>query len=499
MKIVLISTDETEEGMGVKTLSSCLINQKFETAIILLNTPKDNFKEFHWEDFDEICQGAGLIGISCMTHGVKKAIEVKKHLSAKLEIPIIVGGIACISPESLLHSFDLVCHGEGEDLIVELAHRLKNNTPYDDIPGLWVKNGHHVIKNRSLELSRNLNEYPLPDYDYTHQFVMDGNRLVPMTPTFGVRLDDFLVLGSRGCPHCCSYCCNNALKNNFPWFKVVRHYSIDRLINNIKEVRRYYPDVRRLDIEDDTFFAKRLDEVIEFSKRYKKEINIPFRIFISPGTFDPNKLLPLVEAGMYKLIMGIQTGSENVARNIYCRNQSNEKIMQIAMMLNRYSSRIQVCYDFMGMNPFESTEDLINTIRFIKSLPTPFWIFNNNLAFYPGTDLYERAVRSGLDIHLRVKHSEASIGYSILGQEKIKHKLFHLLLLLMAGSVDNKRIGWLDRIFVSDWLIAGYRFLDEIFGGVTNLITSIVAGILNTIHLNKQNRLKIFLKKIMFS
>lgn len=503
MKIVLISTDEGVAGMGVRTLSSCLIERGFETVVVLMSTLEKHFKKYYIKDLDIICNGAGLIGISCMTHGVQKAVEIKNYVSARFKVPVIIGGIhASLSPESLLDNFDMICHGEGEDMIIELAERLNSDKPYDDIPGLWIKTSNDVIQNKNIKLKRDLNDYPFPDYDFTRQFIFKDDRISPIIPdSADIQLDDFVVLGSRGCPHNCTYCCNNALKKHFPWLKNVRHYSIDYLIDCLKEALGYYPAIRRFWIEDDTFFAKGIDEISEFSKRYKDEIHVPFTILVSPWTFDENKIEPLIDAGMTKLIIGIQSGSESVNHNIYNRKLPNADIMNIVRVLHKYSSKVLICYDFIGMNPFETGEDLINTVQFIKNIPTPFWLYNNSLAFYPETDLCKQAIKAGLDIDIRVKHSEATVGYSILIKDKIKNKIFHFILLLMAGCANEAYIGKVNRVFLSDSFISFYRFFSKRLSWITDCVICILAWImLNIISLGAQfrlNNIKGFVKKLV--
>lgn len=475
-KIVLISTDEAIVGMGVKTLSSCLIKGGLDTAVVLMPTFRENYKNFCWKDLEEICKYACLVGISCMTHGVQKAIEVKQAIEKKILAPIMIGGIhASLDSESLLNNFNLVCHGEGEDLIVELANRLINNMPYCDIPGLWIKRDSNIIRNPSCPLKRDLDGYPFPDYDLSHQFILEGEQLVPMKPVQGhILFDDFVVLGSRGCPHHCTYCSNQKIKDEFSWRKQVRHYSVNHLINHLKEVCKIYPQVKGFWIEDDTFFIKELEEIADFSQRYEKEINKPFFVLVSPWTFSEDKLKLLIDAGMNKMIMGIQSGSENTNYNIYERNISNERIMEIAQTLHKYSY-IKICYDFIGMNPFEKEADLIDTIRLIKKFPHPFFIYNNNLAFYPGAKLYEQALKAGIDVNMRIKHSGSTIGYSILKNENIQHKIFHFILLFIAGDANSFRIGFMPRFLLSDFFIAFYSFLNRRLTLLTNFIINTIS------------------------
>ena len=457
-------------AIGVRTLSSYLKENGFETTVILMGTPEKDLRNFCWDDLYKLCKNASLIGISCMTHDLPKAVEVKKALTKKIPVPIVVGGIhASLDPGSLIKNFDLVCHGEGEDVIVELAKRLQDNRLYDDVPGLWVKHNKNIIKNTNKPLLKNLNEYPIPNYNFRSQFILEANHLIPLklVPAH-VPIDDFVVLGSRGCPHHCTYCCNRKIKHDFPWRKRPIHYSVDYLINHLKSVCNAYPSVKSFWIGDDTFFEKTLEDIKEFATRYKKEINKPFQILISPWTYKEEKIRPLIKAGMNKLIMGIQSGSEHVNAAIYDRRLSNKKMMEIAHSLNRFSSLITICYDFIGMNPFESERDMIKTINFIKELPIPFFIFNNNLAFYPGTELYNQAVKAGLDVSKRVKHSDVQIGLDILKNEKIKHKIFHLILLYMAGSANRFHIGKIPRLFISRPFIKLYHFLNNRLSSTTN-------------------------------
>ncbi|MFH0855118.1 MAG: radical SAM protein [Candidatus Omnitrophota bacterium] len=471
MKIALISTDESRVGMGVKTLSACLIGSGFDTVTALLPTTGNSLKGTHWADLNKICSGAGLICISCMTHGVSRAVEVKNKLQETTRSPIIVGGIhASLDPESLRGNFELICSGEGEDAIVELASRIKNKEAFYDIPGLIGNWNGKVFNNPAQPLSKDLNNYPFPDYDLSRQYILESGRIIPMSCSH-IDLNHFVILGSRGCPHSCSYCSNYKLKQDFPWRRLVRHYSVDYLINHLKKASESYPQIRSFWLEDDTFFAKELDEIKEFSARYKEEVNKPFLILISPWTYCREKVELLIEAGMSGLIMGIQSGSENTNRNIYERRISNSKVLEITASLNKFSG-VSKYYDFIGMNPFEGRQDLVDTIRFIKRLPQPFFIFNNNLAFYPGTRLHEKALKLNLDISKRDKHADANIGYLALRREKIGHKFFHFLLLMMAGSVNKWRVGFIPRFMVSGPAMRMYVVLDRRAGFLMNWAVS---------------------------
>lgn len=467
MKIVLISTDETPVAMGVKALSSNLRAHGFETAIAIMATWNEDLNNFCWKDLEHICSDAGLIGISCMTHGVGKAIKIKNMLKRKLKIPIIIGGIhATLLPESLMDEFELICYGEGEDLIVELAKRLKDKKVFYDIPGLWGRCGDTAFRNQCQPLSRDLDEYPFPDYDLGHQFIFESNKLAPMELSH-IICDYFEVMGSRGCPHSCTFCSNYKIKQDFPWRKAVRNYSVDYFIGHLKEICRVYPVVRSFWLEDDTFFAKENSEIQDFAERYKGEINKPFCILVSPWTYNEDKTRLLVEAGMDRVIFGIQSGSERTNHTIYGRKIYNNRMLEITQSLNTFHGLVPY-YDFIGMNPFETREDLTSTIKLVRRFPAPFFIFSNNLAFYPGTKIREMALKAGFDISRRDRHTDAKHGYAILKNEKIKHKIFHLIFLLMGGKANKAKIGLVPRYLISDGAMQLYSVLDRRFSFLMN-------------------------------
>lgn len=475
MKVVLISTDESNAGIGVRSLSSCLLANGFEIVVVLLPTNEESLTVLAGAELGALCHGAGLIGISCMTHGVRKAVEIRRALRERFPCPMVIGGIhASMAPESLIDEFDLICHGEGEDLIVELARRIRDGNDCRDIPGLWLRHEGGWVKNPSVPLQKDINDYPLPDYDLAHQFILSDSRIVPMEMQH-VSLDYFVVLGSRGCPHHCSYCSSRGIKERFPWRKKVRHYTTESLLANIKSALCRFPAIRTFWIDDDTFFAKSIEEIRAFIEVYRREVGKPFQVLISPWTFSEAKLKLLIENGLERLIMGVQSGSENTTRNMYSRNLSNEKLLEIAGVLHSYADRMGVYYDFIGMNPFEDRADLLSTIRFIRQLPPPFFIYNNNLAFYPGTELYKRAVQEKVDLQYRFKHSDPMIGYNILRRRKMGHSLLHLILLRMQGPASTTHIGQFSRKSLQDGWLLFFEWLDERFPRLINRIVSMVA------------------------
>ena len=83
-----------------------------------------------------------LIAVSIVEVCYYYAISLLEVAKEKFDIPIIAGGITpTLSPELVIENdcIDIVCVGEGEDALVELAEHIVEGKDYADIKNLWVK------------------------------------------------------------------------------------------------------------------------------------------------------------------------------------------------------------------------------------------------------------------------------------------------------------------------------------------------------------------------
>ena len=84
-------------------------------------------------------------------------------------------------------------------------------------------------------------------------------------------------------------------------------------------------------------------------------------------------------------------------QKIFGRSNSPQKIRNAAAILNKYKGRmLPPQFDIIVDNPYETSEDYIETIDFLLTLPKPFFIQLFSLMFYPGTEIYRKAKADGL-------------------------------------------------------------------------------------------------------
>ena len=90
----------------------------------------------------------GLIGFSVLEITYDQGLELANAIE-DLDIPVIFGGIyPTFAPRIVLkeNSIDMICEGEGEEMIVELADRLEKNQDITNILNLTVKKEGKVFR-----------------------------------------------------------------------------------------------------------------------------------------------------------------------------------------------------------------------------------------------------------------------------------------------------------------------------------------------------------------
>lgn len=239
-------------------------------------------------------------------------------------------------------------------------------------------------------------------------------------------------------------CSNNILKKlHTGKGKLLRFNSMGYVINEMARLKKKFPTLGVFDIRDETLFARPLSDFQEFSSRYKKEVGLRFKCLADPPTMNEQKLSLLVDAGLTDIIIGIQ-GSERVNFEIYKRFITDEQTLRAAQVINKFKGKVAVMYDVITSNPYETHSDIINLISLLVRLPKPYYLSVNNLVFFFGTPLYDKAVAD------RVIKSRRDSAFDLNYWDRWKHirlkrknAYLNLILNLMRGPCTGKRYGLL--------------------------------------------------------
>ena len=503
MKTVLVSLDREIMCIGVRLLSACLRRAGRETRVIFLplrdsrrqdDASCPNYLQAVLDDVTELCQDAGLVGLSLMTNQFLQAVAVTEHLKRELAVPVIWGGVhPTVSPEECLAYADMVCIGEGEGTLIELADRLAKGESYHDLQNLCFRNGGEIIRNGVRPLIQNLDGLPFPDYSCHDHFFLDatvnrvrtldkealvnfcGERYRSTPDSRGLR---YPIMTGRGCPYNCTYCCNSAYRQIYTGQRYLRWRSAENVVAELIEIRETVVPIDFVVFVDDNFTARSEKKLEEFCALYRQEIELPFFCQCSPLTISETRMQTLLDAGCYKIAMGVETGSERVAE-MYNRSHFHRRLKSAIACVERFRAQMPSppSYQFIIDNPYETVEETIQTLELLLELPRPGDNPVFSLMLFPGTELYRQAREDGYLVNVTEQvykkdwhqHSQPFFQFWLyLYKANLPTPLLRLLLNKnLARLAGRKRVRWwLGRVLhfliasfssARRWLIHLYR------------------------------------------
>lgn len=366
---------------GLGYLSGVLKQAGHETTLIYLQHEpvRDDFLQ------QVATIAPGLAAFSSTTHQHPYVERCARWIKQSMpEVLTIAGGPhPTLVPEDVLANpdFDLVCVGEGEYPLLDLANAMQEGRHFADIPNLWLRRGGRSIRNPLRPLLANLDKLPFPDrelFDF-EQILADNDGWVDM-------------MVGRGCPYQCSYCCNPALREKFKGLgRYVRFRSVDNVLSEIRILASRYV-IKTLNFQDDVFTLDR-DWTLQFSRGYEKEFDFPFWINTRVERINDEQIVAaLAHAGCRGVRIGIESGNEDLRAEILKRRMSNDEIRHAFALARGYGLDIYTC-NMLGI-PGETADMIEETIALNRELePTDlqFSVFYP----YPMTELYDLSARNG--------------------------------------------------------------------------------------------------------
>jgi hopanoid biosynthesis associated radical SAM protein HpnJ len=363
-----------------------------------------------------------------------------RDINPKIKIAF-VGPHVTVLPERSLKdcpSIDFVVRKEFDYAVCEFAQ----GKPLEEILGIsYLKNGSVVHtpdrpEVQDLDSLPHVTEIYRRDLDVTKYNV--PFLLYPYVSLYT----------TRGCPAQCTFCLWPQTLSGHPW----RKRSTDDVAREMAKAKDFWPNVREFFFDDDTFNIQK-PRTIELCSKLK-----PLKLTwscTSRVTTDYETLKAMKEAGCRLLIVGYESGDQQILKNIK-KGATIERARQFTKDCHKLG--LVVHGDFILGLPGETHDTIRNTIAFAKELDVET-IQVSVAHAYPGTELYDYAVKNGFMVGDNKMvdeggHQLAHIQYPGLPAEEILESVhrfydeyyfrpkavFRILRKAAFNSVDRKRL-----------------------------------------------------------
>ena len=437
-------------------ISAVLKREGHHTRMLMMAKQGDGYSESELAQLASSVRGSDVIGVSCGSGGHVRARNILQSLRTLGKL-LVWGGIhATLNPKECAEYADLVCIGEGEGMVVDLVKRLESGRSWTDIPNVGYSDGERFIANPIRPLIERMDDLPLLDFSCDDEWHLEEGTLASNTSTYHFAHHEIPFVGSRGCAFHCTYCCNGRLQEIYRGAgKYVRKHSIAECVNRPATLKqKFFPDGKYIFFVDDDFLDRTIPELEEFARDFPAKAALPFECNVSPVRVTRERIELLKRAGVWRIRMGVESGSEHTKKMVYHRAMPNSAVERASAVLAEYPEIIRAYYFIIG-NPFEEEQDLLETIRLLLRLPSPYFVQVFNLIFFPGSELFRRAVEAGLIDGM------ADCGYDLHYRGGLKYKghpwkrknlYLNTLIFMMDGKATRYRLGLLPR-FLIPWLI----------------------------------------------
>jgi radical SAM superfamily enzyme YgiQ (UPF0313 family) len=110
--------------------------------------------------------------------------------------------------------------------------------------------------------------------------------------------------------------------------KWLRSRSVENVIEEIDLLHKRYSEMKTIMFLDEVFTNNK-KWMRSFCAEYAQRFKTPFRAYIHIGTVDYEILKLMRDAGLYSVLIGVESGDERIRREVMRRKMSNEQIIQV--------------------------------------------------------------------------------------------------------------------------------------------------------------------------
>lgn len=310
-----------------------------------------------------------IVGFSVLTPSLGWSLRVGHQIKEVTRAVTVYGNVHVILCPEVIEdpAVDIVCIGEGEYPMQELASCIDQGSDYSRIASFWVKTPNGVVKNALSKKLTDLESLPFHDRDIYDKY------------SFFRHSTYMRISNGRGCPFHCTFCSNAALKAHFGGPQYVRKKSPQRAIEELEYHIGRRKNVKYLVFIDEVFWIKN-EWLTEFLNLYKARIKLPYTANFRFGPIREEDIILMAEAGMKAVALAVETGNEEQRCVLMEKHVSDEHIFHIAGLLHKHCIEFGST-SFFGI-PGDTAEDHVKRLDFYRKV-NPTYLFTTFFQPYP--------------------------------------------------------------------------------------------------------------------
>lgn len=332
-------------------------------------------------------------GLSMIYPNIRDIVSYVREYSPDTKI-VVGGGIISAQPELMFNLIkpDIGVMFEGEITCRELADKIINGEPTNNVAGIIYKDGDKIITTMSRAPIENLDLLPYPDWE---GFGI-GEYLDNQKPDLDCydSIDNprsYSIIGSRSCVFNCSFCFHTIGRK-------YRQRSLDNIMEEIKWAVETYR-VNHFDFLDE-LFAYDKQRALEFLRRFRefrKTVPYEVRLFfnIRSDYIDAEIINAVRECGFVVIGLGLESMNQCVLDSMkkHMKKEQTEHCLTLIAL-----NKLNILGTYIFGDPAETLESAKETIDFYVNRQD-ILRGGSRLAFiipFAGSEVYKRAVEKGI-------------------------------------------------------------------------------------------------------
>lgn len=373
--------------LSVLTLAVHLDDSQYEVMVVDGRIGRNDSKLADWIDENVVCVGLSSMTSYQIRDGLMFARWVK---NLNPQLPIVWGGWhpSLMPNQTIQHELvDIVAIGQGEGIFPTLVSQLAGHGDLSLVPNIAYKD-----KDGCVQRTRSA---PFPKFSDTMP-IGKGYRYVDMENYVQPLWGNQRVVGyesSRGCPWGCSFCSIGAVYGQ-RWNALLPH----QVVEGMEQLARLC-NADAIHFFDNNFFADPQraaalgSAILDRNLKIKWDGTAVVEQFLN---FSPEYILHLKQSGFYRVIVGVESGDEQVLKKI---GKRHDNAQVIEMVKKCAQLDIMASMSFMVGFPWKPEKDLVETIGLIEKIKeinpkTEILLFV--FSPYLGTRLFDVSLEYGM-------------------------------------------------------------------------------------------------------